>query len=88
MDVLADGPVELTNCGFPRDDSATSPTVPMRMFERKGTNGWFLALYRTTAQTDQGFEIAATPAASEAVDVAMRLSGAQCHHRLYRLRHY
>lgn len=50
LDVLADGPAEIVHCGFPRDDSPGSLTLPMRLFKRHGTNAWFLAVYRLGAK--------------------------------------
>lgn len=46
LDMLTDGSAEITHCGFPRDDSSSPETIPMRMVHRHGTNAWFLALYQ------------------------------------------
>jgi hypothetical protein len=53
LDLLADAPAEITHCGFPRDDSPSSETIPMRMVQRRGTNAWFLAVYRMVGRPNQ-----------------------------------
>jgi hypothetical protein len=52
LDVLASAPGEVVQCGFPRDDSRTPSTVPMRMVRAKQSDAWFLALYRLVSKPD------------------------------------
>ena len=80
VDVLADGPVDVVHCGFPRDDSPGSQTIPMRLFRRRGTNAWFLAVYRIVARSDESAELTVAPAGAGKADIALRVSGGAFHH--------
>jgi len=71
LDVLADGPAEIIHCGFPRDDSPGSLTLPMRLFKRHGTNAWFLAVYRLGAKPGPA-ELKVAPANAVKMTVTLR----------------
>ena len=85
LDVLADGPVEIVHCGFPRDDSPTPRTLPMRLFKRHGTNAWFLAAYRVVAQSGDPAELKVLPAGPEQLDITLRVAGKVFQHTVPRL---
>ncbi len=69
--MLADGPAEIIHCGFPRDDSPGSLTLPMRLFKRHGTNAWFLAVYRLGAKPGPA-ELKVAPANAVKMTVTLR----------------
>ena len=75
MDVLADGPTEIVQCGFPRDDSRAAPTIPMRLFKRQGTNAWFLAAYRLVPKPDEPVELKVMPLSQQKMEIAVRIRG-------------
>ncbi|MBP8258843.1 MAG: heparinase II/III family protein [Verrucomicrobia bacterium] len=58
FDLRADGPVEMVQCGFPRDDSPDPELLPMRLARCRRSAAWFLASYRLDA-----------PDAADAVDI-------------------
>lgn len=64
FDLRTDGPIEMVQCGFPRDDSPNSKLLPMRLARCRRSAAWFLASYRLD-----------TPDAADAVDI--RSSGAR-----------
>jgi hypothetical protein len=81
MDLLSDGPADVIQCGFPRDDSARAETIPMRIVTRRGTNAWFLAIYRLGASPDEPVELAVTPAGAGQTEITLRLGGGAYRHR-------
>ncbi len=50
MDLQSDAPMDVIQCAFPKDDSASPELMPMRIFKRHGTSAWFAAVYRTGDQ--------------------------------------
>ncbi len=72
LDLLADGPAEVVHCGFPRDDSATPDTIPMRLFKRRGRTAWFLAVYRLGANAAPA-ELKVVPASAARMTVTLRI---------------
>jgi hypothetical protein len=70
VDALADGPLEVVTCGFPRDDSATPAVLPMRMLRRHGTKAWFLAVYRLVSEPGQRTALEARPGALDTMELA------------------
>jgi len=58
LNVLTDATAEISDCGFPRDDSRSSETIPMRMVSRRGTNAWFLAIYEMVGHKNQTVRLA------------------------------
>ena len=85
LDVLADGPAEIVQCGFPRDDTPASQTLPMRLFKRQGTNAWFLAAYRIVAKPGDPAELKVLPAGPEKMDIALRVGERLFQHTVLRL---
>jgi len=72
LDLLADRAAEIVHCGFPRDDSSTPKTVPMRLIKRRGNTVWFLALYRLGASLRTP-ELKVVPAGTGRMTVSLRL---------------
>jgi prepilin-type processing-associated H-X9-DG protein len=85
MDVLTDGPAEVVHCGFPRDDSPASRTLPMRLIKRRGTNAWFLAAYRIVARPGEAAELSVMPVGAEETDIALRMEDKVFRYRLRKL---
>ena len=85
VDVLTDGPAEITHCGFPRDDSSSPETVPMRMVRRHGTNAWFLAVYRTVGRPNQALTLAVEKSSRGQFDISMRAGRKTIRHEVPRL---
>ncbi len=83
VDMLTDGPVELVRCGFPRDDTPSSATIPMRLVKREGTNAWFLVVYRINGARDLEMKVA--PERAEKLEVELRVTGEVRRHLLPRL---
>ena len=85
LDVLTDGPTDIVQCGFPRDDSPAARTLPMRLFKRHGTNAWFLAAYRIVAHPDDPAELRVEPRGPEQLDITLRADGRLFQHTVPRL---
>ena len=85
MDVLADGPIEILQCGFPRDDSPASPSLPMRLLKRHGTNAWFLAAYRLAGKPADLAELKVLPSGPGRTDITLRIEGRVFQHTVQRL---
>jgi hypothetical protein len=85
LEVLADGPTEIVHCGFPRDDSRSAPTIPMRLFKRQGTNAWFLAVYRLVPKSDEPVELKVAPGEAERLAITLRLDGKVFQHTVPRM---
>ena len=85
MDVLTDGPTEIVHCGFPRDDSRASSTIPMRLFKRQGTNAWFLAVYRLMAKPGEPAELKVARDGAERMAITLRLGRKVLQHTVPRL---
>ncbi len=79
MDLLTDGPAEFIHCGFPRDDSPTPQTIPMRLLKRQGRRAWFLALYQMVGKADHPAELIVTPLGPEQTEITVRISGRLIH---------
>ncbi len=75
MDVLVDGPAEIVHCGFPRNDRPQSDTLPMRLVTRRGTNAWFLALYRIVSRPAEPAELSVGLAAAADPGITLRVGG-------------
>lgn len=84
MDCLSDGLAEVVQCGFPRDDSSGASVVPMRLVTRRGTNAWFLAVYRLAPTPDEPAGLGIAPAGPGQVEITLHLAGRTYHHRLSR----
>ena len=84
MDCLSDGPAEVVQCGFPRDDSAGASLLPMRLVNRRGTNAWFLAVYRLVATPDEPAGLGVAPAGPDQVEITLQLAGRAYRHRFPR----
>jgi hypothetical protein len=84
LDLLADGPAEVVHCGFPRDDSPGSQTIPMRIFGRQGNAAWFLAVYRLGAKPGPA-ELKVAPAGATGMTVTLRLDEKVVQHTVPRL---
>ncbi len=85
LDLLADGPAQIVRCGFPRDDSPSPQTIPMRLLERQGTRAWFLAVYRIVAKADEPAELTVTPVGAEKAEITLRMRGEVVHHTVRQL---
>lgn len=75
MDILADGPTKIVQCGFPRDDGPGFRRLPMRLFKRHGTNAWFLADCRIAARSADPAELRILTASLERMDITLRVGG-------------
>ena len=84
IDCLSDGAAEVVQCGFPRDDSSGGQALPMRMVTRRGTNAWFLAVYRLVASPQETAGLEVAPAGPDQVEITLHLAGRTYHHRLPR----
>ncbi len=85
MDVLTDGPAEITHCGFPRDDSSSPETIPMRMVRRHGTNAWFLAVYRMVGRPNQSLKLVVEKSSRGQLEISMRMGRKTINHEVPQL---
>jgi hypothetical protein len=82
LDVLSDGPLEVVQCGFPRDDSPSPPTLPMRMLRRRGPSVWFLAVYRLVAKPEDAVSLKVGPGELQSLEVSVTQGGKTQSHRI------
>ena len=85
LDLLADGPTEVVQCGFPRDDGPTPATVPMRLIKRQGNTAWFAAAYRIDVP-EEPVEMDLTAAEGERATLTLHLGSKIYQHAVPRLR--
>jgi len=75
LDVQADGPVEIVQCGFPRDDGDNPEIVPTRLLRRRGTSAYWLAIYRLNAKQGAALELRARPVHLQSFELEITLAG-------------
>ena len=85
MDLLADGPVEVIQCGFPVEDGPGAQTIPMRLIQRRSDRAWFLAVYRLAGKTAEAARLTVTPLSTNRMEVTVRLGARQAVYALPRL---
>jgi len=80
IDAVSDGPVEVVQCGFPRDDGPSPETYAMRMLRCKRPSARFVALYHLGADADSPAEIAMTVTEMGRFEVVIQLAGRDWRH--------
>jgi len=86
LDVLTDGSAEISHCGFPRDDSSSPITIPMRMVRRHGTNAWFLAVYRMVGRKAEPMKLAVGRSQTGECEISVQAGRKIIRHEVPRLK--
>jgi hypothetical protein len=82
LELLADGPMEIIHCGFPKDDTPAAGVIPMRWYSRHGTNAWFAALYRLGGSLPLAGGLDGVRPGEGTVEINVRTGGKTVRHRL------